>query len=125
MKTKNENALGCTSCNDLPDLNGRGLITLYKTVQQIPTSRKQQVARWVFTYFLELSRSNTSFCFFFFFQLSERYFLPELNKLAFIPEGIKPRNTPSIKIESSDWKDDLNAVVLPLVDKFVVHQSRR
>ena len=55
MKTKNENALGCTSCNDLPDLNGRGLITLYKTVQQIPTSRKQQVARWVFTYFLELS----------------------------------------------------------------------
>ena len=125
MKTKNENALGCTSCNDLPDLNGRGLITLYKTVQQIPTSRKQQVARWVFTYFLELSRSNTSFCFFFFFQLSERYFLPELNKLAFIPEGIKPRNTPSIKIESSDWKDDLNAVVLPLVDKCVVHQSRR
>ena len=51
--------------------------------------------------------------------------LPELNKLAFIPEGIKPRNTPSIRIESSDWKDDLNAVVLPLVDKFVVHQSRR
>ena len=41
--------------------------------------------------------------------------LPELNKLAFIPEGIKPRNTPSIRIESSDWKDDLNAVVLPLV----------
>ena len=41
--------------------------------------------------------------------------LPELNKLAFIPEGIKPRNTPSIIIESSDWKDDLNAVVLPLV----------
>ena len=51
--------------------------------------------------------------------------LPELNKLAFITEGIKPRNTPSIRIESSDWKDDLNAVVLPLVDKFVVHQSRR
>ena len=37
-------------------------------------------------------------------------------KLASIPEGIKPRYTPSIRIESSDWKGDLNAVVLPLVD---------
>ena len=116
---------GCTSCNDLPDLNDRGLITLYKTVQQIPTSRKQQVARFVFTYFLELSRSSTSYCFFFFFSSVKSISLPELNKLAFIPEGIKPRNTPSIIIESSDWEDDLNAVVLPLVDKFVVHQSRR
>ena len=62
---------------------------------------------------------------FFFFSSVKSISLPELNKLAFIPEGIKPRNTPSIRIESSDWKDDLNAVVLPLVDKFVVHQSRR
>ena len=37
-------------------------------------------------------------------------------KLASLPEGIKPRHTPSIRIESSDWKGDLNAVVLTLVD---------
>ena len=37
-------------------------------------------------------------------------------KLASIPEGIKPRYTRSIRIESSDWKGYLNAVVLPLVD---------
>ena len=122
MKTKNGNALGCTSCNDLPDLNGRGLITLYKTVQQIPTSRKQQVARWVFTYH-EVALPIVFV--FVFFSSVKIISLPELNKLAFIPEGIKPRNTPSIRIESSDWKDDLNAVVLPLVDKFVVHQSRQ
>ena len=46
----------------------------------------------------------------------ENCFSTELNKLAFIREGIKPRNTPSIRIESSDWKGDLNAVVVPLVD---------
>ena len=65
------------------------------------------------------------FVLFFFFSSVKSISLLELNKLAFIPESIKPRNTPSIRIESSDWKDDLNAVVLPLVDKFVVHQSRR
>ena len=36
-------------------------------------------------------------------------------KLASIPEGIKPRYTPSIRIESSDWKGDQNAVVLPVL----------
>ena len=36
-------------------------------------------------------------------------------KLASIPEGIKPRYTHSIRIESSDWKGDLNAVVLPVL----------
>ena len=51
-----------------------------------------------------------------FFKLCEKCFSTELNKLAFIPEGIKPRNTPSIRTESSVWKADLNAVVLPLVD---------
>ena len=51
-----------------------------------------------------------------FFKLCEKCFSTELNKLTFIPEGIKPRNTPSIRIESSVWKADLNAVVLPLVD---------
>ena len=51
-----------------------------------------------------------------FFQLCEKCFSTELNKLVFIPEGIKPRNTPRIRIESSVWKGDLNAVVLPLVD---------
>ena len=52
----------------------------------------------------------------FFSQPSENCFSTELNKLAFIREGIKPRNTPSIRIESSDWKGDLNAVVVPLLD---------
>ena len=56
----------------------------------------------------------------FFSQLCEKCFSTELNKLAFRPEGIKPRNTPSIRIESSDWKGDLNAVVVPLVDWFVL-----
>ena len=37
-------------------------------------------------------------------------------KLASLPEGIKPRHTPSIRIENSDWKGDLYAVVLPLVN---------
>ena len=40
----------CTSCNDLANPNGRELITLYKTVQQIMTTRRQQVASWGFTW---------------------------------------------------------------------------
>ena len=39
---------------------------------------------------------------FFFSAPSEKCFSTEMNKLAFIQEGIKPRNTPSIRIESSD-----------------------
>ena len=120
MKTKDGYAslcackILCTSCNDLANPNGRELITLYKTVQQIVTTRRQQVARRGLTYFLEQSWRNTSFCFF--FQLCENISLVSWMKLASIPEGIKPRHTPSIRIENSDWKGDLNAVVLPLVN---------
>ena len=85
MKTKDGYAslcackILCTSCNDLTNPNGRELITLYKTVQQIVTTRRQQVASWGFTYFLEQSWSNTSFCF---FPALWKYFSSELNEIS-------------------------------------------
>ena len=93
----------CTSCNDLANPNGRGLITLYKTVQHYSaTTRRQQVARWGFTY---ISWNNYQVTLpFGFFQLCENISLVSWMELASIPESIKPRHTPSIRIESSDWK---------------------
>ena len=67
-------------------------------------------------FYISWNNHEVKLPFVFFFQLCEKCFSTELNKLAFIPEGIKPRNTPSIRTESSVWKSDLNAVVLPRVD---------